>query len=85
MLNIIPLYVGFHHAFLADLLGLSQDHPWHPPLSRMDGVRVTAATYHGGGVRAITSAQRAPESLCGYCTFLLLSDRISCGFRALMP
>ena len=56
---------------------LSQDHPWHPPFSRMDGLRVTAATCHGGSVTGITSAQRAPESVCGYCTFLLLLLPIS--------
>ena len=51
---------------------LSQDRPWHPPLSKMDGVRAAAATCHGGGVAGI------PEYVCDYCAVLPV-------FRALMP
>lgn len=66
----IPLYAGFYHASLTDLLGLSQDHQCHPPFSRMDDLRVTTTICDGGSVAGTTSAQRAPESVCGYCTFL---------------
>lgn len=54
----------------------SQDHPQHPPYSRMDGLWSAVATCHGGSFASIASAQRSPEPLRGYCTMLLLPFHI---------
>jgi hypothetical protein len=49
----------------------SQSHPRYLLCSGMDGLRIAVALCHVGSLVGVTSAPRAPEYVCGYCTSLL--------------